>query len=231
MTEILKKRLNCIYIVCKTFYLVFIHFNWKDIPTVFSPVVGLMCPHNKKKLIYAQPFDQKLGSWFIYFFYLHKTIRQIYMILFHLFFLLCTTIRPKIRVFIDIFLLFAHDTTIRQIYMIFFVSFIFSLCTTIRSKIWVLINLLLLFVHNHSTMFRLQYCHYTSSAIFIPLYFVHYIHIRAALIFLMLYPWLYEVSAGIRTPLGSPQEKEFTTENSILNSSSAHEAVTLILQT
>ena len=98
------------------------------------------------------------------------------MILFHLFFLLCATIRPKIRVFIDIFLLFAHDTTIRQIYMIFFVSFIFSLCTTIRSKIWVLINLLFFIP-------RLKY-----KSIFIPLYFVHYIHIRAALIFLMLYP-------------------------------------------
>ena len=31
------------------------------------------------------------------------------MVLFHLIFLLCTTIRPKIRVLSDLFLLFAHD--------------------------------------------------------------------------------------------------------------------------
>ena len=31
------------------------------------------------------------------------------MVLFHLIFLLCTTIRPKIRVHTDLFLLFAHD--------------------------------------------------------------------------------------------------------------------------
>ena len=41
--------------------------------------------------LFAQPFDQKLGSTLIYFFYLH------------------TTIRPKIRVYIDLFLLFVHD--------------------------------------------------------------------------------------------------------------------------
>ena len=61
-----------------------------------------------------------------------------------------------------------------------------------------------LFVHDHSTkvrghsysiisllvpIFRLQYCLYISSVIFIPLYFVHYIHGSAALIFCMLYPW------------------------------------------
>ena len=140
------------------------------------------------------------------------------MVLFHLIFLLCTTIRPKIRVHTDLFLLFAHDhstkvydslsfilsrpfdlkirstliylfictrpfdqiigssfiyyffsaqpfdqklgssliynfhlhTTIRQKYMIFFISFILSLYTTIRPKIRVLINLFTLFVHDHS---------------------------------------------------------------------------------
>ena len=55
------------------------------------------------------PYDQKLGSQLIYFFYMHTTIRQKYMVLFHLIFLLCTTIRPKIRVHTDLFLLFAHD--------------------------------------------------------------------------------------------------------------------------
>ena len=48
---------------------------------------------------------------------------------FHLFVLLCTTIRPKIRVHTDIFL---------------------YLYTTIRPKVRVPINLFNLFVHNHS---------------------------------------------------------------------------------
>ena len=42
--------LYCICIVYKTFYGVFIHFYWKDMPTAFSPLGGLMCPHNKKSL-------------------------------------------------------------------------------------------------------------------------------------------------------------------------------------
>ena len=40
---------------------------------------------------------------------MHKTIRQKYMVLFHLIFLLSTTILPNIRVHTDLFLLFAHD--------------------------------------------------------------------------------------------------------------------------
>ena len=99
------------------------------------------------------------------------------MALFHLYFLLCTTIPPKIRVFIDIFL---------------------SLHTTIRPKSRVLINLLLLFIHNHSTglgvtltllfiffldvpIFRLLYsrqvhCMYTIFIGELFLYFVRFIH-------------------------------------------------------
>ena len=57
----------------------------------------------------SKPFDEKLGSPLIYFFYLHTTIRKKYMVLFHLIFLLCTTIPPKIRLLIDLFLLCAHD--------------------------------------------------------------------------------------------------------------------------
>ena len=52
------------------------------------------------------------------------------MVFFHLFSLLCTTIRPKIKVRIDLFL-----------YMY----------TTTRPKVRVLINLFILFVHDHST--------------------------------------------------------------------------------
>ena len=53
----------------------------------------------------ARPFDQKLGSSLIYFFHLHKT-----MIFFFSFILsLCTTIRPKNRVLINLLFLFVHD--------------------------------------------------------------------------------------------------------------------------
>ena len=58
----------------------------------------------------ARSFDQKLGSSLIYLFHLHTTIRQKYMIFFLSFILsLCTTIRPKNRVLINLLLLFVHD--------------------------------------------------------------------------------------------------------------------------
>ena len=58
----------------------------------------------------AQPFDQKLGSSLIYFFHLLTTIRQNYMIFFLSFILcLCTTIRPKNRVLINLLFLFVHN--------------------------------------------------------------------------------------------------------------------------
>ena len=70
------------------------------------------------------------------------------MVLFHLIFLLCTTIRPKIRVLIDLFLLCAHDHS-TKIYGL--LSFIFSFVYDHSTKIRVLIDLFLLFVHDHST--------------------------------------------------------------------------------
>ena len=58
----------------------------------------------------ARSFDQKLGSSLIYLFHLHTTIRQKYMIFFLSFILsLCTTIRPKNKVFINLLFLFVHD--------------------------------------------------------------------------------------------------------------------------
>ena len=154
----------CIYIVYKTFYVIFIHFYFKDIT------------------ICARQFDQNLGSSLIDFFHVHTSIWTKYMILFHLFFLLHTTIRPRLRVHTDFFFIictrpfdqiiwssfiysffsarpfdqklgssliyFSHlHTTIRQKYMTFF----FSFCTSNRLKIRVIINLLFIFVHNHST--------------------------------------------------------------------------------
>ena len=126
-------------------------------------------------------------------------MRPIYRVLFHLLFLQCTTIRPKIRVFIDIYLSFDKNICL--------LSFILSLYTTIRPKTSVVIDL---FFYLYMTIrpklgvtlkfiiflivpiFCLQYCLYISSATIIPLYFVHYIHRSAALIFRALYPWLYE---------------------------------------
>ena len=81
-------------------------------------------------------------------FYMHATIRQKYMVFFHLIFLFCTTIRPKIRVVID--LLFYVHATIRPKYMFLFHLF-FLLSTTVRPKITVHTDLFLLFVHDYST--------------------------------------------------------------------------------
>ena len=67
------------------------------------------------------------------------------MVLFHLIF---TTIRPKIRVLIDLFLLCAHDHS-TKIYGL--LSFIFSFVYDHSTKIRALIDLFLLFVHDHST--------------------------------------------------------------------------------
>ena len=82
-----------------------------------------------------------------YLFYMHTTIREKYMVLFHLIFLFCTTIRPKTRVYTDFF--FFLYTTIRQMYMVLFHLF-FLLCATIRPKIKVHTDLFL-YVHDHST--------------------------------------------------------------------------------
>ena len=70
------------------------------------------------------------------------------MVLFHLFFLQCTTIRPKIMVHID----FVFICT-RSLYQKLGSSLIqlFSLSTTIRPKIRIFINLFFLSVHDHST--------------------------------------------------------------------------------
>ena len=97
---------------------------------------------------YPRPFDQNFWSPLIYLFYMHATIRQKYMVFFHLIFLFCTTIRPKIRVLIDLF--FYVHATIRPKYMVLF-HLLFLLSTTIRPKVRVLINFFILFVDDHST--------------------------------------------------------------------------------
>ena len=61
-------------------------------------------PLSFKPLFSGWPFDQTLGSTMIYFSYLHTSIQQQYMVLFQLFFLLCTTIWQKYMVFLLFFL-------------------------------------------------------------------------------------------------------------------------------
>ena len=84
---------------------------------------------------------------------------------------LCTTIRPKIRFFINLFCLFLHDHRPKL-----------GVTLTLKSILFLIVPI-----------FCLQYCLCISSATIIPLYFAHYIHRSAAFIFRTLYPWLYEV--------------------------------------
>ena len=122
------------------------------------------------------------------------------MVLFHLFFL-CTAIRPKIRVAISFFLLFAHDHSTKIYDRL---SFIFSLCTTIRSKISVLnifcfylyttIRLNLGRSHSYSLIDSFLNRANISFAMFmalLPLYFVSSISGSIAFILRPLYSWPY----------------------------------------
>ena len=59
-----------------------------------------------------------------YFFYVHTTIRQKYMVFFHLIFLLCTTIPLKIRVLINLFFLFVHNHSTKVIEVTLTLQFI-----------------------------------------------------------------------------------------------------------
>ena len=62
----------------------------------------------------TRPFDKELGSSWIYFFYLYTTIRPKFVVLLHLAFLLHTAIWQRIRILINLFLLFVrnHSTKI-----------------------------------------------------------------------------------------------------------------------
>ena len=64
------------------------------------------------------------------------------MVLFHLFILQCTIIPPKIRVLIDLFLLFVHDHSTKNQGCHYFLS----LHTTIRRKYMILFHLFFLCV-------------------------------------------------------------------------------------
>ena len=182
----------------------------------------------------ARPFDQKLGSTLIYFFICTRPFDQIIGSSFIYYFF---SARPFDQKLGSLLIFFFHlHTTIRQKYMIFFLSFIHSLCTTIRPKNRVLVNLLLLFVHDHSTklgvtltllfiffldvpIFRLlyswqilplhfiRYVHSSTTYIFLS---VHYIHWSAVLIFRTPYPWLYEVLAECSCVSESRNQSRYT---------------------
>ena len=127
----------------------------------------------------ARPFDQKLGSSLIYFFHLHTTIQQKYMIFFLSFILsLCTTIRPKNRVLINLLFLFVHDhltklgVTLTLLVFLFLDVSIFRLLYS-----WQVLPLYFYRFVSGSTVFIFGPLY--SHTIFIGellLYFVHYIH-------------------------------------------------------
>ena len=92
-------------------------------------------------------FSVQLISFLLSFFYLYTTIRQKWMVFFHLFFLLCMAIRPKYMVLLHLF--FLLNITIGpkiKIHTDFFYLF-----TTIRQKYMVLIDLFFLWARDHST--------------------------------------------------------------------------------
>ena len=151
----------------------------------------------------TRSFDLTIRSSFIYYFFSARPFDQ--------------------KLGFSLIYFFRLHTTIRQKYMIFFLSFIHSLCKTIRSKNSVLINLFFLFVHDHSTklgvtltllfilfldvpillyswqILPLHFIRYVPSSTTHIFRSVHYIHWRAVLIFRTLYPWLYGVLACIHT--------------------------------
>ena len=110
----------------------------------------------------ARPFDLKLGSSLIYFFHLHTTIRQKYMIVFHLFFLCAKPFDQKLGSSL--------------------IHFFFYLYTTIQPK--------LSRGHSYSLIYPFFNCANISFAIFmtvLPLYFVRSISGSTAFIFRPLY--------------------------------------------
>ena len=108
-----------------------------------------------------QPFDQKLGSSLISSFHLQTTFRQKYMILFHLFFSLYTTIGPKSMVLIELFLLFAHDYSTKTRGHSYSSIYIFLSCASISFATF-------------KAVVRLYFVRSISGIL--PLHFVHYIH-------------------------------------------------------
>ena len=81
------------------------------------------------------------------FLFLHTTIWPNYMVLFNLFFIYCTTIRPKLKILINSISYFTRPFDQKLVLINLFIY----LYRTIWQKIRDLINLIFLSVHDHST--------------------------------------------------------------------------------
>ena len=107
--------------------------------SILAKSICTTIPHWFISFICTRSFDKNIWSSFIYLsfvhnhltknqvphsflsFFLHATIRRKYMIFFHLVFLLCTTIGPKIG-FILIYSFYLH-ATVQQKYVVFIYFF------------------------------------------------------------------------------------------------------------
>ena len=156
---------------------------------------------------WAQPFDKNMWSSFIYSFFCPRPFDQTLGSTLIYFFYLYTTIWPKIRVFIDIFLSFVDGRSTKNRVLINLLLYLHTTFDKVRGHSYYFIysflrcvNILFaIFMADTALIFPSlcfwQYCLYNSSTIFIvvlPISLVHYIHWRAVLIFCTLYPWLYE---------------------------------------
>ena len=119
-------------------FLLFVHDHSTKLYGPLSFILSLFC---------ARPFDQKLGSSLIYLFYLYTTIRPKIRVLIDLVFYLHTTSRPNYLLF---HLLFLQRTTILPKIRVH-IDLFFYLHTTIWPKIRVFIDIFLSFAHDHST--------------------------------------------------------------------------------
>ena len=109
----------------------------------------------------TQPFNQKLGSSLMFFFfYLHTTIQPNYMVLFHLFFLQCTTIQSKIGVLINLFFVLVHDHSTRVRGHSYSLICYFLNCSNISFAIFMADTTIIIF---RVLCFK-QYCFYVSHA-------------------------------------------------------------------
>ena len=105
--------------VLTVFFLLFSHYHSIKLYGPLSFILSFVHDHPRT------PFDQELGCSLIYFLYLHTTIRQKYMVLFYLSFILYKTIRAKIRVLIDLFLSCPHGYSTEICgFLIFIISFV-----------------------------------------------------------------------------------------------------------
>ena len=130
--------------VLNDLFLLFVHDHLTSQVMVLFHLFFLLCrtilPKLGSSLIYficTRPFDQKLGSSLIYFICIRRLFDQ--KLVSSLIFFLSTTIWPKSRVLVNLFL-FVHDHSTKKLgsSLIFFYYY---LCTTIRTKLGVTLTL------------------------------------------------------------------------------------------